>query len=246
MYIQWRVALSYIFANLWLNKRHLDSRRSCVQSIALSQDTYPVEKFIVHSWEEGGESINNLSTLFWSSCRPCRQKYTLRNIIRKTIFKQGSCFRTLLYTAQLAWERSEQRSKRNTIETAFLFSFFPPEPRIAESCRNPKWPLSLIFSPYNDVIERQCRTLSLRFYNISQDALPTATLFSSADGRAPDWAEVEISEARKVRTRGSVKLWVATWVCSLGGEGHSQGRDVWEVWGWPSLTQEPQTLAFLY
>lgn len=92
----------------------------------------------------------------------------------------------LLYTAQLAFERSEQRSKRNTTETAFLFSFFSPEPGIAESRRNPRWQPLLIFSPYNDVIERQCRTLSLRFYYISQDALPTPTILAGADGRAPD------------------------------------------------------------
>ncbi|KAG5209470.1 hypothetical protein MJG53_007783 [Ovis ammon polii x Ovis aries] len=56
----------------------------------------------------------------------------------------------------------------------------------AESRRNPRWQPSHIFSPYSDVIERQCRTLSLRFYYISQDALPTTTLLAGADGRAPD------------------------------------------------------------
>nr|XP_005897584.1 PREDICTED: alpha-1B adrenergic receptor [Bos mutus] len=60
------------------------------------------------------------------------------------------------------------------------------EPGIAESRRNPRWQPLLIFSPYNDVIERQCRTLSLRFYYISQDALPTPTILAGADGRAPD------------------------------------------------------------
>ncbi|XDB51811.1 hypothetical protein AB1E18_005363 [Capra hircus] len=56
----------------------------------------------------------------------------------------------------------------------------------AESRRNPRWQPSHIFSPYSDVIERQCRTLSVRFYYISQDALPKTTLLAGADGRAPD------------------------------------------------------------
>ena len=169
-----------------------------------------------------GCHLKNYQNCFDLAVDPFRQKKkknTLRNIRGKTISEQDSCFRTLLYTAQLASERSELRSKRNTIETAFLFSFFSPEP--AESRRNPRWQPSHIFSPYSDVIERQCRTLSVRFYYISQDALPKTTLLAGADGRAPDWAEVEISEARKVRTRGTVKPWVATWVSSLGAEGHS-------------------------
>lgn len=57
----------YLFANLWLNRRHLNFYHSfCIQSIALSQDTKPLENPLnIHA---GKNMERQITTYYYQHC----------------------------------------------------------------------------------------------------------------------------------------------------------------------------------
>lgn len=109
------------------------------------------------------------------------------------IFGQDLC--SGFFYTRLECERPEGRSKRNTVETAFLYSFLL-RPN-AQSCRNPRWQPSLLSQSV------QWRHIA-PFHYISQGALPTATPLVGADGNALYRAEVRGSQ-RLGRWRGELR-----------------------------------------